>query len=138
MLFRICCMMLLLVPVGAWGSDGMTPDFIDMLPPRIVVATDPVPTSFGSSVIVWETDEESTSLVEYGPTPEYRFRSAPNATRVIQHGVTLTRLKPATTYYYRLVSKDALGNTVRSEGYSFITPAEGILQASASTFPSAP
>jgi hypothetical protein len=132
-------MMLLLVPIGAWGSDRLAPDFIDILPPRIVVATYPVSASFDSSVIAWETDEESTSLVEYGPTQKYQFRSTPNTTRVIQHGVTLTRLKPATTYYYRLVSKDALGNTVRSEGYSFITPPEGILrQASAATFPSAP
>ncbi len=138
MLFRaylILC--LFLVPAVAWGTEE--PDFIDTLPPRIVAMAGPVSASFDSSLILWETDEASTSLVEYGPTPEYRFRSTANATRVLQHGVTLTRLKPATTYYYRLVSKDALGNAVRSEGFTFTTPPEGIMrQASASTFPPAP
>ncbi|MCX8173466.1 MAG: fibronectin type III domain-containing protein [Thermoplasmata archaeon] len=73
-----------------------------------------------SAIVTWTTDEPSTSVVEYGKTPAYGD-VAIGATGVTSHQVTLTGLSPATTYHFRVNSKDAYGNTAVSQDYNFTT-----------------
>jgi len=101
----------------------------DHRPPRLLEVMPPDEMTSRSVALFWTTDEASSTRVEYGPTPDYGFYSPPNPTRVTRHGVVLAHLKSATTYHYRLISADAVGNTVYSESRTFTTPPDGQAQA---------
>ncbi len=90
---------------------SFTTPTIDTAPPVIsnVVA---VPGVGGmTATITWNTDEPATSDVLYGVTSGGLVSNGVNATVVTNHSVTLTGLIPNTTYYYRVVSKDASNNS---------------------------
>ncbi|MCG3110724.1 MAG: fibronectin type III domain-containing protein [Candidatus Manganitrophus sp. SB1] len=76
-----------------------------------------------SVVISWSTHEAATSQVEYGPTTAYGSLSTLNTTLLAAHSASLTNLQPATTYNYRVISRDAAGNTATSGNNSFTTAA---------------
>ena len=69
-----------------------------------------------SITIVWETDVPSPGSVEYGETDRYGLRQDDAATAQI-HAVTLSGLKPYTTYAYRVTNVNvplSHGNTFRT------------------------
>ncbi|GAI58405.1 unnamed protein product, partial [marine sediment metagenome] len=75
-----------------------------------------------SSVTVkWETDEVATSHVEYGKTTDYGLTATLDKELATSHSVTLTELKPETTYHFRIKSVDEAGNEALSEDYTFTT-----------------
>ena len=84
-----------------------------------------------SMYVLWETDSESQSIVEWG---EYAFLTeATTGTSFINYGnsrihtVELQNLEPNTRYYYRVV----LGNYESySDLYDFVTPPEPSSEAS--------
>jgi Purple acid Phosphatase, N-terminal domain len=73
-----------------------------------------------SATISWTTDEPATHRVEYGPTPSLGQVNAPSGLAT-SHAVSLSGLTRNTTYYYRIVTRDAAGNTTTSEVRSFTT-----------------
>ncbi len=79
--------------------------------------TSPVITQLASqptantAAISWTTDEAATSRVDYGTTTGALTQSVTNATPGTSHSLTLTGLLPHTTYYYRVTSADADGNS---------------------------
>ena len=73
-------------------------------------------------VIHWTTNEESTSQVKYGASPE--SLSPLDETTIIDHDVELTDLKPYTTYRFWVMSRDRAQNLAVSEEYSFTTLGE--------------
>ncbi|NKE72133.1 fibronectin type III domain-containing protein [Candidatus Manganitrophus noduliformans] len=77
-----------------------------------------------SVVISWSTNEAATAQVEYGPTTAYGSLSTLNTTLLAAHSASLTNLQPATTYNYRVISRDAAGNTATSGNNSFTTAAQ--------------
>jgi hypothetical protein len=97
--------------------------------------------SVTSASIGWQTDELSSSQVEYGTSDAYgKLEPAqpdkdptalgtdgkPLFAGVIDHAVVLTGLQPNTTYHYRVKSKDAAGNEAVSDDRTFATTsAEG-------------
>lgn len=93
---------------------------IDLTPPTLSA-----PTAYpltGSADITWTTDELSSSKVEYSTTGDYsvttnEFDISP---KVTNHSVTLSGLERCTTYFYRVVSKDAATNSSSNTG-SFMT-----------------
>ncbi|MBE7525257.1 hypothetical protein HS096_02615 [candidate division WWE3 bacterium] len=103
------------------GSGGGPP--ADITPPLIfnVQATS---TSFTTAKITWQTDESSTSIVDYGHTAAYASGTANNASLVLAHQIDLTGLLSCQTYVFRVTSADQLGNTAMSGGYSFIMPCD--------------
>lgn len=54
--------------------------------------------------ITWETTANATTQIQYGLTPAVSSSNAFNGTLVTNHSVTLTGLKPLTTYYFRVLS----------------------------------
>jgi len=81
-------------------------------------------------IISWNTDEPGTSQVEYaeGITGEsYTMSTAKDSALSDSHVVILRDLKPSSSYYYRVVSADASGNTAKSEAGSALT---GFIQSS--------
>ena len=81
-------------------------------PPRLM--ENPITVWTDKSVVVsWETDEASTSRIEWealskvnGPTSGF----VEDNQMLFQHSLTLTGLKPRTLYAVRVISEDAAGN----------------------------
>ena len=69
------------------------------------------PESTNSVIITWDTSEASSSQVDYGTTPDLGTLTTLNADPVVNHAVTITGLTSGTTYYARVISADADGNS---------------------------
>jgi Concanavalin A-like lectin/glucanases superfamily/Bacterial Ig domain/Lysyl oxidase/Purple acid Phosphatase, N-terminal domain len=74
-----------------------------------------------SARVTWTTDLPSTTQVEYGPTSSYGWSTPLVTTPVTAHSASITGLAAETTYHYRVVSRDAAGNTTRSPDFLFTT-----------------
>ncbi len=72
-----------------------------------------------SAKIIWITDEPGDSQVEYWSSPSEL--TPLDETLVTEHLVHLTGLTPATTYYYKVMSRDGAGNLAVSDEYTFTT-----------------
>lgn len=71
-----------------------------------------------SAVVTWTTDEDSSSIVDYGLTSSYGSSTseADTSPRVTSHSVSVSPLLACTTYHYRVRSKDAgLNQTTGSD-----------------------
>jgi PKD repeat protein/glucose/arabinose dehydrogenase len=106
-------------PIWADDSPFRTPD---TTPPTIsnvrsgnITAT--------SATISWTTDETATTQIEYGTTTAYGSRSTFDPTLLTAHSQVLSGLLSNTTYNYRVLSRDADGNSATSGNFSFTTPA---------------
>ena len=62
----------------------------------------------GTADITWDTDEASTSRVDYGTNPNDLNLNQGSPALVTSHSVHLTGLAPNTTYHYRVTSADAV------------------------------
>ncbi|MFV0316432.1 MAG: InlB B-repeat-containing protein [Microthrixaceae bacterium] len=114
-----------------WSFDGWSGDVssvdnpvsVTMDEPKDVVATfvtdssPPVISGVSvdaadtTAVVSWQTDEPASSRVEFGTSPALGSPAVSDAALVSVHNTTLNGLVPDTTYYYRVVSTDASGNT---------------------------
>src|SRR5262249_41618373 len=104
------------------ASGGGTPPVISS------VAAAPGSTS---ATITWTTNVASNSRVDYGTSAGSLTSNQSDATLVTTHSLTLSSLTPGTTYFYRVTSADASGNTATS-------PASPNAPASFPTTPSGP
>ncbi|MBM4444747.1 MAG: hypothetical protein FJ020_05500 [Chloroflexi bacterium] len=75
-----------------------------------------------TATITWTTDQPGTSQVEYGITVQYGSSTTLDTDLVTSHTVNLTGLTRATTYHYRVKSKDGLGRESHSADFNFTTP----------------
>ncbi len=82
-----------------------------------------------AATISWQTNGNATSQVFYDTEPhesvtEYEYYSLEDTRPVLQHSVELNRLRPATTYYYRVKSVATIGGVefiAISPDYTFKT-----------------
>jgi hypothetical protein len=91
-------MVLMVVAVGQVRTfmSGASSD----VEPKNVTA---VPGSDGKSVtITWTSDKESISKVEYGTTAASLVLMSAEVDATTSHNLSLSSLRPATTYYYRI------------------------------------
>ncbi len=94
--------------------------FIDSVPP--VISNVAHNTCNGASVeITWDTDENSNSVVHWGPTAAYG-NTVSDPTMTLNHYIAFNNLTINTTYYYEVCSTDQAGNTGCSGPYTFTTP----------------
>lgn len=63
-----------------------------------------------SVTVTWDTNEPSTSQVEYGESIAYGSNTALDTNLVINHSVQFNGLDAWTTYHYRVKSNDGDGN----------------------------
>ena len=68
--------------------------------------------SASSAVIAWVSEEPDAGLVEYGETPQLG-RKGVDAQAGRRPAVTLPRLSPASTYYYRVAEADGASEMAR-------------------------
>ena len=85
----------------------------DTTPPAISAVT-ATPGAGGTATITWTTDEPANSQVDYGTDSGSLTLTASSASLVTTHSITLTGLSPSTTYYFRVTSADASGNSATS------------------------
>jgi hypothetical protein len=81
-------------------------------------------TSSSTENIAWTTNEPATSRVYYATSSSFNpalALSVSNASLVTGHVVGLSGLNANTTYYFRVVSRDASGNVATSTEQSFLT-----------------
>ena len=97
----------------------LPPVISSVLPDGITIGTD------SSASINWDTNELSSSQVEYGTTSSthgnYSNITPLDATQITSHSVLLGALIPNTQYYYRVISVDEYTNQAVSAEYSFTT-----------------
>ena len=100
------------------------------LPPVISAVTATPGTT--TATITWTTDKNSNSRVDYGTTPSLGT-SASDSGFVTAHSITLTGLTVGTTYYYRVTSTDAGGNSASSPAspasFTTLDPAPPVITA---------
>jgi|GEM_PF-807218 len=75
-------------------------------------------------VVTWETDEPSTSQVEYGEGSGGGYAQSTQIDRTMsfKHVVIITNLKPANVYHFRAISQDNNDNSSKSKNNVTITP----------------
>jgi hypothetical protein len=85
-------------------------------------------TGRNTATIMWRTNEPASSQVEYGKNtnfgsfaPDYPTNDPTTGTTAgaYNHKVYIYRLSSDTTYYYRVLSKDAEGNLAYSQGIKY-------------------
>ncbi|NTW22243.1 hypothetical protein HGA34_01705, partial [Candidatus Falkowbacteria bacterium] len=76
-----------------------------------------------SAVITWSTGQAADSVVVYDIIPSTYGQSKTNLAPTSEHTIILTGLASSTTYYFRAVSSDVMGQTATSSEYSFTTTA---------------
>ena len=95
----------------------------------------------GTADITWDTDEASTSTVDYGTNPNDLNQNQSSPGLVTSHSVQLTGLAPNTTYHYRVTSADAVTPVPNSStspeppaSASFTTPSATFTDTTVSDF----
>ncbi|TMF02898.1 MAG: hypothetical protein E6I52_08655 [Chloroflexi bacterium] len=106
--------------LGRSTTSGVVSVQVDNGPLISKVTVSPGLTST-SARITWITDVLADGQVEYGPTASYG-RATPIDTRVDwRHDMQLTGLAAASTYHYRVRSRDATGALAVSADQTFFT-----------------
>jgi len=79
-----------------------------------------------SSIIVsWQTNKPASTQVKYGEGilgNDYSNESNEDTSLNNSHTVIIKGLKPASSYHYKMVSKDRRNNITESQDYTFVTP----------------
>jgi hypothetical protein len=73
--------------------------------------------------ISWDTNKLATGTVQYGLTTSFELGSVSQGQPNTRHAVTLSGLRPRTTYFFRITARDASGNTTVTSAYQFTTSA---------------
>ncbi len=99
-------------------------DPLDTMPPSISdIAIQEGPTR---ARVSWSTDEPTIGAVEYGTTASFELGQVATVSGGQQFDVLLDNLLPDTTYYFRITSEDANGNTRQSEASQFVTATDAV------------
>lgn len=101
------------------GAISVSAQFSDMEAPEIdnVEITNVTEVS---ATVTWTTDEESDSLINYGLSDNYGIIRDPLPDRIV-HEMIVDKLDPSTTYHFRIVSIDDVGNQAISGDFTFTT-----------------
>lgn len=112
-----------LAPTAATPPKAET--FYDATPPVLSNVRLPL-ISFAQAQVAWQTDDRTTGLVEYGPTPELGHSRATPLGRDHLAILDCSLFSPA-TIYYRITSTNRTGLTTVTALSSFVTPPQVII-----------
>ena len=94
------------------GVDGeYVASYASGTAPAVISGGEATADAFGRPTIGWGTDRVANSRVDYGTSPDGLTLSASDPTGRTDHRVGLTGLVANSTYFYRVSSTDAAGNT---------------------------
>jgi hypothetical protein len=80
--------------------------------PPVISNVKPVSNTDGTVTVSWSTNETADATVDYDLNAENLNLHAGDNKRGLDHSVQIAGLTPGVTYYFRIKSKDAAGNTV--------------------------
>lgn len=88
--------------------------------PLVISNVNATPITASSATIVWDTDDNSNSTVDYGTTLSLGNISS-DSSLTTSHSVALNNLNPNTIYYYNVTSCNSGGYCSTSGSYNFTT-----------------
>jgi hypothetical protein len=111
------------------SGDTFRIEYLDASAGRLVTITAQVETTppiisnvafaadYVEALVVWDTSELTDALVQYSESPgEFPINlTAYDGNFDTSHFLVMDRLKPAQTYYFRIVSRDRAGNATMSD-----------------------
>lgn len=118
----LVCLMLPAGPVTATGGTGVSGTV-----PLVTYEVSASGIGHFTAIISWETNGNATSQVFYDTRShediaDYVYHTSEDTTLVSEHSATLTRLRPRTTYHFRVRSAIPATEFVAiSDDYSFTT-----------------
>ena len=113
-------------------EDRMVTTPLDTAGPEILgVKTDILPIGSDEAtatvIVSWQTNKAASTLVEYDEGilgGRYSKSSIEDKTLNNSHTVIIKDLKPASSYHFKIVSKDKRGNVGISPDHTFVTPSK--------------
>lgn len=106
---------------GGLSTNADAIRFVRVLPVPTGVVVDPASIKETEAKISFSTPVHAISTLEYGTSTQYGTQVPISAAWAIIHSKTLTGLKDATTYHFRIRAQDIDGREVVSNDYSFTT-----------------
>lgn len=106
---------------GNVSTEATTTISLDRTAPRIGWVG--AQAGIDNAEVTWDTDENSDSWVFFGTSSVSLTFSAGQGDSTRAHRVFLTGLRPDTTYFYKVMSRDSGGNSAESSVASFRTQA---------------
>lgn len=97
-------------PVAAPAAKAATAGKDSAAP--VVTNIKPVTNPDGTVTVTWATNENADATIDYDISADSLKLHAAAAKRGFEHSVQIKGLIPGVTYYYRIKSRDAAGNTV--------------------------
>ncbi|MCI0746758.1 MAG: family 10 glycosylhydrolase [Verrucomicrobia subdivision 3 bacterium] len=94
--------------------------------PPIISGVNAIDITDSGARIIWNTDEPTSSIVDYGASAGYGS-SRTNTALVYAHSMQLSNLTANATYHYRVRSRDAAGNLATSGDFVFVTNPLGVV-----------
>lgn len=95
--------------------------FAEISPLEIVAGPRVVNITQNSAIVEWETNEGSTSGIDYGEIAGYYSQEIMDDLITLPHRIMLTDLRPSSTYHYSVHSQGLIEDTVRSNDKTFVT-----------------
>lgn len=102
------------------------PNTPDVTPPLIYNIT--VTTFRYGADFYWQTNENSTTMIEYGENLSYGTNTTINITYTTEHYETISGLDWEKKYYYKLWSCDISGNCNNTITGDFTTPSPSVME----------
>ncbi len=102
------------------GNQSVSATFeLDTNPP--VISDVQIAPSQDTAVITWQTDEPSTSVVDYGNTIGYEIGTEQDLTLTTSHSIVITGLFADTLYHIMITSEDTEGRAASTSDLTFTT-----------------
>ena len=92
----------------------------DVTPP-VISSIKATSTSSSTESVRFTTNEPAFGSIDYGTMTAYGASTTPESTASTTHAISLSSLKSATTYHFRVRATDAAGNTATSSDQTFMT-----------------
>ena len=107
---------------GTWdrGAYEFNASLAGSTNPPVISGVQSTSVSDRSATIVWGTDQQSTSILQYGLNTSYG-NSVTNATLTTSHSITISNLSANTTCHYLASSANAGGYVGKSTDSTFTT-----------------
>ena len=109
------------------GKEYLSDDYVftTMILPKIITYAVESATE-DKATFIWETDQKTTSEVEYihGDTKEKMTKGS--TTLSTDHKIEIDKLDPGTLYNIRLYGRNEAGHLAESDWFALITPADAL------------
>jgi hypothetical protein len=101
-------------PTRSDEFEFVTEGQVDTQAPNIIAGPVALDVTLTQATLTWNTDEPASTVLDFGETDQYG-EHIEQGDLVQQHKVTLTGLKPGSTYHFKVSSRDLANNLVSTD-----------------------